>query len=142
MTGPTQKDTKKAFDDGLPPHSGIDHVIVVGAGLAGLGAGYELIKQGTRVTVLEASDRPGGRTRTLRAPFSDGLYSEAGAMTVTNQCDYTVRYLREMGLETEPSDLVDTDFSYYHGGVRIRPDKTADHASLLGLNPTRRTEHR
>ncbi|MFF3544712.1 flavin monoamine oxidase family protein [Streptomyces platensis] len=135
MPRPTQKDTKTAFDNGLPPTHGIDHVIVVGAGLAGLGAAYELNKQGTRVTVLEASDHPGGRTRTLRAPFTDGLHSEAGAMTVTNQCDYTVHYLREMGLETEPSDLVDTDFSYYRSGTRIRPDQTADHASLLGLNP-------
>ncbi|MFC4494578.1 flavin monoamine oxidase family protein [Streptomyces ovatisporus] len=135
MSWPTQQDTKTAFETGLPPHHGIDHVVVVGAGLAGLGAAYELIKQGTRVTVLEASGHPGGRTRTIRAPFSDGLRSEAGAMTVTNQCDYTVHYLRETGLETEPSDLVGTDFSYYRGGVRIRPDTTADHASLLGLHP-------
>ena len=135
MSWPTQNETKTAFETGLPPHGGIDHVIVVGAGLAGLGAAHELTKQGTRVTVLEASGHPGGRTRTLRAPFSDGLRSEAGAMTVTNQCDYTVHYLREMGLETEPSDLVGTDFSYYRGGTRIRPDRTADHAPLLGLHP-------
>jgi len=29
--------------------------------------------------VLEATLRPGGRVRTLRQPFSDGLYAEAGA---------------------------------------------------------------
>jgi hypothetical protein len=35
---------------------------IVGAGLAGLAAGYELRKRGYTVTVFEASDRPGGRT--------------------------------------------------------------------------------
>ncbi|WP_328504547.1 FAD-dependent oxidoreductase [Streptomyces sp. NBC_00457] len=139
VSWPTQQDTRTALDNGLPPHSGIDHVVIVGAGLAGLGAAYELTKRGTRVTVLEASDHPGGRTRTLRAPFADGLQAEAGALTVTNHCDdYTVHYLREMGVETEPSDLVGTDFSYYRDGTRIRPDQTADHAALLGLHPHER----
>ncbi|MGI5350360.1 flavin monoamine oxidase family protein [Streptomyces sp. CA-250714] len=139
MTRPTERDTRTTFDNGLPPLSGIEHVIVVGAGLAGLGAAYELAKQGTRVTVLEAYGYPGGRTRTLRTPFSDGLRTEAGAMTVTNECDYyTMHYLGEMGLETEPSDLIDTDFRYCRNGTRIRPDKTADNAALLGLNPDER----
>src|SRR5436190_2456188 len=36
-------------------------VAVVGAGIAGLTAGYELQKAGFEVTVLEAKDIPGGR---------------------------------------------------------------------------------
>jgi monoamine oxidase len=35
---------------------------------------------GFTVTVLEAQARPGGRVRTLRADFADGMYCEAGAM--------------------------------------------------------------
>jgi monoamine oxidase len=35
---------------------------IVGAGLAGLSAAYELRKRGYSVSVFEASDRPGGRT--------------------------------------------------------------------------------
>ena len=40
-------------------------VIVIGAGVAGLAAGYHLAKQGHEVEIVEASDRPGGQVRTF-----------------------------------------------------------------------------
>ena len=43
-----------------------DHVVVIGAGPAGLTAAYQLAKQGTRVTVLEADDVVGGISQTAR----------------------------------------------------------------------------
>lgn len=46
------------------PHNEQMHVVVVGAGLAGLSAAVELLAQGNTVTVVEASDGPGGRVRT------------------------------------------------------------------------------
>jgi len=54
-------------------------VIVIGAGLAGLSAGFELTEAGHDVTILEAQTRPGGRAFSIRQPFSDNLYAEAGA---------------------------------------------------------------
>src|SRR5437660_9899232 len=59
-------------------------VVIIGAGLAGLAAGHELTQAGHEVTVLEARTRPGGRVYTLREPFSDGLYAEAGALFIPN----------------------------------------------------------
>ncbi|MGW1274481.1 FAD-dependent oxidoreductase, partial [Streptomyces sp. NPDC002491] len=37
------------------------HVVVVGAGIAGLAAAHRLLGRGADVTVLEASDRVGGK---------------------------------------------------------------------------------
>src|SRR5262245_32651620 len=57
-------------------------VVVVGAGLAGLRAADILRKAGREVIVLEARREPGGRVRTIRAPFDDGLYAEAGPVRI------------------------------------------------------------
>lgn len=73
-------------------------VLIVGAGLAGLSAGWELTRAGHDVTILEAQLRPGGRVLTLREPFSDGLYSEAGATDIPNTHDLTLRYTHEFDL--------------------------------------------
>jgi protoporphyrinogen oxidase len=42
---------------------------IVGAGVTGLTAAIEAAERGCRVTVAEAHSRPGGRTRSLAAPF-------------------------------------------------------------------------
>ena len=76
-------------------------VIVIGAGLAGLSAGYELTQAGHDVTILEAQTRPGGRACTIRQPFSDNLYAEAGATSIAETNDLTIRYARCFGLELD-----------------------------------------
>jgi protoporphyrinogen oxidase len=48
-----------------PLHPG-DHVVIIGAGPAGLTAAYMLSKQGYRTTVLEADDMVGGISRTAQ----------------------------------------------------------------------------
>lgn len=57
-------------------------VIVIGAGLAGMSAAYELVQAGHDVTVLEARTRSGGRVWTLRDNYPEGMYAEAGATNV------------------------------------------------------------
>lgn len=54
------------------------HVAVLGAGVCGLAAAWELLRSGTaeRVTLLEAEDRPGGLARSVYDP--SGLQSDLG----------------------------------------------------------------
>ncbi len=77
-------------------------MLILGAGMAGLVAAYELVKLGHDVTILEARTRPGGRVHTLREPFSDGLYAEAGAARIPDNHDLTLKYVKEFALELEP----------------------------------------
>jgi monoamine oxidase len=70
--------------------------------MAGLVAGYELSKLGHDVTILEARTRPGGRVHTLREPFVDGLYAEAGAARIPENHDLTLKYVKEFALPLEP----------------------------------------
>ena len=75
-------------------------VVVVGAGLAGLAAAYELSRRGVRVTVLEARDRVGGRIYTRRRGFIGGQYAEAGGEYIDSLGIHRRlhRYVREFGL--------------------------------------------
>lgn len=54
-------------------------VIIVGGGIGGLTTGYELMKRGHEVTVMEATGEPGGHVRTLEDGLADGLYADLGA---------------------------------------------------------------
>src|SRR5215510_12301688 len=77
-------------------------VLIVGAGMAGLSTGLQLVASGHDITILEARTRPGGRVYTLREPFADGLYAEAGAMQVFDSHTRAQRYIQELGLEIDP----------------------------------------
>jgi len=84
--------------------------LVLGAGLAGLAAAYELKKAGYAVTVLEARSRPGGRVLTWRDPFADGLYAEMGAEYVDATDEHDHRYCKELGLKVMTARLYDAIF--------------------------------
>src|SRR5262249_9129235 len=77
-------------------------IIVLGAGMSGLVAAFELKKAGHSVTVLEATLRPGGRVYTLREPFADGLYAEAGAGRIPVFHNLTRQYIKQFGLTLAP----------------------------------------
>jgi protoporphyrinogen/coproporphyrinogen III oxidase len=71
--------------------------VVVGAGPAGLAAAYRLANAGLRVTVLEADNAVGGRTRTERV----GEFTlNTGAGFVASFYDVTLGLLRELHVET------------------------------------------
>ncbi|UJW36238.1 phytoene desaturase family protein [Saccharothrix sp. AJ9571] len=57
-----------------------DHVVVVGAGLAGLSAALHLLGSGREVTVVEQDERPGGRAG---QSSRDGYHHDTGASVFT-----------------------------------------------------------
>ncbi|HEY0378507.1 MAG TPA: FAD-dependent oxidoreductase [Pyrinomonadaceae bacterium] len=106
--------------DKLERRSGPQKVIVIGAGLAGLAAAYELGQAGHDITVLEARTRPGGRVYTMREPFSDGMYAEAGAIYVPDNHDWTLRYVKLFDLPVDPVTPRDLSSLFYIRGKRIQ----------------------
>jgi monoamine oxidase len=79
------------------------NVVVLGGGLAGLSAAFELQKAGHNVTLLEAKKNPGGRVHTIRGFFSDGLYAEAGALSFPTTHEFTYGYATDFKLPLRPS---------------------------------------
>ncbi|WP_250401055.1 protoporphyrinogen oxidase [Streptomyces cellostaticus] len=74
-------------------HSG--HVVVIGAGISGLAAAHRLLRRGARVTVLEASDRVGGK---LLPGEIAGVRVDLGAESMLARRPEAVTLAREVGL--------------------------------------------
>src|SRR6266478_6068494 len=77
-------------------------IAILGAGLAGLAAGWELKQSGHDVIILEAQLHPGGRVHTIREGLSDDLYAEAGAGRIPDTHHVTLEWVKHFGLELEP----------------------------------------
>jgi monoamine oxidase len=80
---------------------GPDHIVIIGAGAAGLMTARELGRAGKRVTILEARDRYGGRIDPLPAA-EFGYRAEGGAEFVHGEAPVTHALLREAGLSLLP----------------------------------------
>ncbi len=91
------------------------HVIVLGAGIAGLVSAYELEQAGFLVTLLEARERVGGRAWTVRdgdrivmdgeetqtARFSEGIYFNAGPARIPSIHQGLLGYARKFKVPLE-----------------------------------------
>lgn len=108
-------------------------VVIVGAGLAGLAAGYELKCAGHTPIILEAQQRVGGRVYTLRDPFTEGLYAEVGAMRIPRAHKLTLAYIEKFDLPTNDFTM-DNPNAYFHiGGRKIRIAEGDANPALLGF---------
>ncbi len=132
-TTPVEPEVLNTVAEGLDGGSpeGRKHVIVVGAGLAGLVAAYELKRRGHRVTVLEAQNRLGGRIYTLRSPFAPGLYAEAGGMRIPRAHDLTLRYCELFGLPMRPFVMGNPRGLVDLGGLRMTKADADAHPDRL-----------
>ncbi len=101
----------------LPPGSGEGgRVVILGAGLSGLAAAWEMSRAGWHCTVLEASDRPGGRNLTVRGgdvltergmrqevcfDREDHLYANLGPARIPYHHSTVLGYCKAFGIDLE-----------------------------------------
>jgi len=106
-----------ARPDLAPPRKGERRVVILGAGIGGLTAAYELSRKGYECIVLEASARAGGRNLTLRHgdvvdeignpqicrfdPDPD-LFFNAGPARIPGHHTTLLEYCKELGVELAP----------------------------------------
>lgn len=118
---PTPIDLLATLRAGLPgPASPPRHIVIVGAGIAGLTSALLLKEAGHRVTILEARNRLGGRIFTYRG-FAGGMYGEFGAMRFPRQ-HHLGQYLihERFRLPTTPFPMSDEDTFVYLNGRGVR----------------------
>src|SRR5262249_25641483 len=111
-------------------------IVIAGAGLAGLCCGYELMKSGHEVVVLEAAGRAGGHVRTIHDPLADGLYADVGAEHFYKPgYDVYWRYLEEFNLPIVAYPRRDHMIRVIEGKVYTEEDlQSRSTLSQLGLN--------
>ena len=91
-------------------------VVILGAGIAGLVSAFEMSKLGYQCIILEATDRVGGRVRTIRNgdvvdevdssqvclfESQEQLYFNAGAARIPHHHELILGYCREFGISLE-----------------------------------------
>lgn len=121
----------------LPAGSGKGkRVVILGAGIAGLVAAYELQRAGYEVVVLEARNRVAGRVWTVRggeaihhynrpvqrAEFDDGLYFNAGAARIPSSHRLIIDYARRFGVPMEVMVNINRGAGWDFGG-KVVPER-------------------
>lgn len=100
------------IQNGLMKTKAPKNIMIIGAGMAGLVAGSLLKEAGHKITIIEASDRIGGRIFTKRTPFLNNQYLELGAMRIPSIHDLTLAYIEKFKLplnefiNSTPNDLI------------------------------------
>jgi oxygen-dependent protoporphyrinogen oxidase len=108
----------------------MNDVVIIGAGISGLAAAWELKKRGLRPLILEQSGRAGGVIVTDRI---DGFVIDGGPDSILVQKPAAIELCRELGIGDRlfPTLPPRTAFVVRHGRLTQLPE-----ASFLGL-PTK-----
>jgi monoamine oxidase len=111
------------------PDGGTAPVLIIGAGIAGLIAGYRLSQSGIPVRIIEAQNRIGGRMYSLRNFFADGQVCELGGELIDTGHEHIQALAKELGIALDDLSTDDATLSrevfYFDGAMRSERDVTA-----------------
>lgn len=100
---------------------------IIGAGLAGLSAAYELRKLGVNITIFDAEGtRIGGRIYTHYFNNSRQYFGEFGAMRIPISHETTWHYINLFNLNTESLSSPQSNNFIYSRNVRIRRERSGE----------------
>ena len=113
----TYNSPKSARPGDWPANSGAGKsVVILGAGIAGMTSAFELQKLGYSVSILEATNRAGGRIRTIRSgdvvneltssqtcnfDVNGELYFNPGPARIAHHHEFLIGYCREFNVSLE-----------------------------------------
>lgn len=135
--------------------NGDKKIVIVGGGIAGLNAAYQLQKAGFASLVYEGSNRVGGRMFTAQNLMGEGLSTELGGEFIDSIHEDILALANELGLELldtwSPSESNLTEAYFFDGQhysveqvieafISIAPQIEADYNALPELIDYQNTE--
>ncbi len=103
------------------------NIIIIGGGMAGLNAAYQLQKLGINSKVYEASSRTGGRMFTMKDYFGDGITTDIGGEFVDTSHEDILQLLKEfnLGYYDLRTDTMEPQAFYFEGKLLSEADLAA-----------------
>jgi monoamine oxidase len=102
-------------------------IVVVGAGMAGLNAAYQLKKLGLNVNVYEAANSTGGRMFTMKNLFGNNITTDIGGEFVDTTHEAIISLMQEFKLEFYDlrTDQL-SDKTFFFGGENYSEEQLSE----------------
>uniref|UniRef100_A0A3B1K5I5 Amine oxidase n=1 Tax=Astyanax mexicanus TaxID=7994 RepID=A0A3B1K5I5_ASTMX len=139
LKDPDYDELCKIMDEGLPHAKSPRTVGIIGGGIAGLTAAKFLEDAGHKVTIIEASDRIGGRIQTHRET-KEGWYAELGAMRIPGFHQILMKFLSKTGLKLNPFIEEDINAYYFINGLLQKAYTVNENPNVLNYSVNEREQ--
>jgi monoamine oxidase len=101
-------------------------IAIIGGGMAGLTAAYNLNKQGISCCLFEAKDYPGGRTHTHYFTDDKSQYYEEGGTTIDHDHKSVISLAKELNVKLDEVHFGEGKVSVFQNGKHL-PEKELIH---------------